>query len=133
MKMKLKRYSTNLPLLQTKLRDMQIVVQLAEGEAETVQKAQLLCTLEASISEMLEEYLMTQKELATRMEITEENVSALIKGKSPINQKHAKKLELILGLPASFWMNLQRNYEKKHDEEGNVLSNTRFYNPNDML
>lgn len=75
-----------------------------------------------SISEMLEECSMTQKELATRMEVTEKTVSALITGKVPINQEHAKKLELILGLPSSFWMNLQRNYddayyEKKYEEE----------------
>lgn len=68
-----------------------------------------------SLSEMLKEYSMTQKELAIRMGITEKTVSGLIKCKYLIHQEHAKKLELILGLPSSFWMNLKENYEKKYN------------------
>lgn len=64
-----------------------------------------------TIVEMLEELSMTQKELAARMNITEKTVVDLIKGASPITQKYAKSLEAILGLPYTFWINLQRDYD----------------------
>lgn len=64
-----------------------------------------------TILEMLDEHAMTQKELAKRMGLTEKTVCEIIKGNSPITQKHAKSLENILELPYSFWINLQRNYD----------------------
>lgn len=64
-----------------------------------------------SILEMLEVHSMTQKELATRMELTPKTVGEIIKGTSPITQKHARSLELIIGMNAGFWLSLQRNYE----------------------
>jgi len=65
---------------------------------------------------------MTQKELAARMGLTEKTVTEIVKGASPITQKHAQSLENILGLPYNFWINLQRNYDDavfalKRDEE----------------
>lgn len=74
-----------------------------------------------TIVEMLEEYSMTQKELAARMNLTEKTICEIIKGDSPITQKHAKSLETILELPFDFWLNLQRNYDdalfKKQQKE----------------
>lgn len=64
-----------------------------------------------TILEMLDEHAMTQKELAKRMNLTEKTICEIIKGNSPITQKHAKSLENILELPYNFWINLQRNYD----------------------
>lgn len=69
-----------------------------------------------SIREMLEAYGMTQKELAARMDLTEKTMTKIMKGQSPITKEHAKSLENILELPASYWLNLQRNYDDKKFE-----------------
>lgn len=71
--------------------------------------------------EVLKDFLdangMTQKELAKEMKITEKTMVQLISAKSPINQEYAYALEVIFGVPKSFWMNLQRNYDDQLAEK----------------
>ena len=66
--------------------------------------------------EILEEYLeslgMTQAELATRMGLAKKTVNEIIKAKSPITPETALKLERVLGRPAHFWNNLERQYQE---------------------
>ena len=64
-----------------------------------------------TISEMLEELSMSQKDLAARMDLSEITVSEIIQGKLTITNKYANDLEMIFGLPCSFWLHLQRTYE----------------------
>ena len=66
-----------------------------------------------TIIEMLEECSMTQKDLADRMELSEQEVVGIIQGKSPITNEYAYCLESIFGMPFSFWLSLQRNYESR--------------------
>ena len=38
-------------------------------------------------------------------------LNELIKGKAPITKETATKLEYVLGIPANFWLNLERSYQ----------------------
>ncbi len=53
---------------------------------------------------------MTQAELARRAGLTPKAISGIIKGREPITPDTALALERVLGTPASFWCNLERNY-----------------------
>lgn len=66
-----------------------------------------------TLKEMLEDKEMSQRELAIRTSVTEPYISNIVKGKKPISVSFAKKLEYALGVDASFWINLQSNYEKE--------------------
>lgn len=66
---------------------------------------------------------MNQKELATRLDITEKHLSNIINGNSPITYETALKLERVIGPSAKFWMNLESNYQliKARIEEENKM------------
>jgi HTH-type transcriptional regulator/antitoxin HigA len=66
-----------------------------------------------TLKEMLEDKEMSQRELAIRTNVKEPHISAIVKGKKPISVSFAKRLEYALGIDASFWINLQSNYEKE--------------------
>lgn len=53
---------------------------------------------------------MTQKELASRMDMKTSNLSRFLKGEN-ISPAIAAKLEIALDIPAEFWLNLQAQYE----------------------
>ena len=64
---------------------------------------------------------MTQKELANRMGRPLKTINEIVKGKAAITAETALQLERVLGVPASFWINLEKNYRealaRKRDEE----------------
>lgn len=64
-----------------------------------------------SIQETIDEIGMSQAELAERLGRSVPKLNELIKGKAPITKETATKLEYVLGVPASFWLNLERNYQ----------------------
>lgn len=79
-----------------------------------------------TIKEQLEDRGMSSKEFAARMGLSKKHVSELINGKTQLTQEVALKLSSVLGIPASFWNNLERIYreqetlvkdEKKMDNE----------------
>jgi HTH-type transcriptional regulator / antitoxin HigA len=65
--------------------------------------------------EVLEDYLddlgMTQAELADRTGLTKKTINEIIKAKTPITPETALRLEIVLGRPAHFWSNLERQYQ----------------------
>src|SRR5437879_6414316 len=63
------------------------------------------------LAEALEERSMTQVELARRMGRPLKTVNELVKGKQAITPDTAYQLELVLGVPARFWSNLQREFD----------------------
>lgn len=67
----------------------------------------------ATIKEQLEDRGMTQKEFAARMRMSEKHASELINGKVHLTPDMAERLELVLGLPASFWNGLEAIYQEK--------------------
>ena len=54
---------------------------------------------------------MIQKELATKLGITEQNLSHILKGDSPITHEISISLESAIGASAKFWKNLETNYQ----------------------
>lgn len=66
--------------------------------------------------ETLKEYLsnwnMKQKELALRLGLSNKHVNQIIKGKAPITNETALKLENVLSIPASFWLRLESKYQE---------------------
>lgn len=76
-----------------------------------------------TLQEVLEDRKMTQKELSVRTGVTEKHISEIVNGKKNISSSFAKKLEYALGIKASFWMNLQANYDQElleFEERNNV-------------
>lgn len=64
-----------------------------------------------TIADVLEDRGITQAELATRTGVTAAYVSNVIAGKKDISANFALSLEYALGVPKSFWLNLQANYD----------------------
>lgn len=85
-----------------------------------------------TISDILEDRAITQKELALRAGVSEAFLSDVIHGKKDISKGLAMGLEYALDVPSSFWLNLQANYDAElislqeettiDDAERNVFS-----------
>lgn len=67
----------------------------------------------ATIKEQLSDRDMTQKEFASRMNMSEKHISHLINGEVQLTPDMALRLEMVLGLPAHFWSNLENIYREK--------------------
>jgi HTH-type transcriptional regulator/antitoxin HigA len=64
-----------------------------------------------TIADVLEERGISQAELAVSTGVSSAYVSNIIAGKKGISSRFACALEYALGVPKSFWINLQTNYE----------------------
>lgn len=74
-------------------------------------KKSLLSCPGDTLQEHIDAIGMSQAELAERLGRSIPKLNELIKGKAPITKETATKLEYILGVPASFWLNLERQYQ----------------------
>jgi len=63
-----------------------------------------------TLTETLDSLGMSQAELALRTGLTEVSINRIIKGAQPITAETASKLELVTGVPASMWNNLEAQY-----------------------
>lgn len=65
--------------------------------------------------DILADYLanlpMTQAELADRAGLAKKTINEIVRGKAQITPETARKLEKIIGRPAHFWSNLERQYQ----------------------
>lgn len=73
-----------------------------------------------TIQDTIDEIGMSQAELAERLGRSIPKINELIKGKASITKDTAVKLEYVLGIPASFWLNLERNYQDELLEIGQL-------------
>lgn len=72
-----------------------------------------------TLKETVEFIGMSQAELSRRTGCPRKTIDQIIQGKATITPGTATKLEKVLGVPASFWINLERNYrEILPQEEG---------------
>lgn len=55
---------------------------------------------------------MSQAELSERTGRPKKTINEITKGKAPITPETALQLERVLGVPASFWNNLEKNYRE---------------------
>lgn len=67
----------------------------------------------ATILEQLKDRNMTQKQLGSFLELSDEKMSLLMKGKLELTQDIADQLEDVLGIPSLFWLNLEGMYRNK--------------------
>lgn len=67
----------------------------------------------ATIRELLGDRGMSQKEFAVRMDLSEKHISKLINGDVQLTPEVAVRLEIVLGVPAKFWNNLEAIYREK--------------------
>lgn len=67
----------------------------------------------ATIKEQLNSRGMSQKEFAVRMDMSEKHISKLINGDVQLTPEVAVRLEMVLGVPAKFWNNLEAIYREK--------------------
>jgi len=65
-----------------------------------------------TLQEILEEKGMTQDELAKRIGKTKAIINEIISDKAAITPDIALQLEMVLGIPASFWNNRDRQYQE---------------------
>jgi HTH-type transcriptional regulator/antitoxin HigA len=71
---------------------------------------------------LLEERGWTQADLATRTGFTTKHVNLLLKGKAPISEETALRLERVLGSTARFWLNLEAQYREHVARQESVKS-----------
>lgn len=67
----------------------------------------------ATIKEQLVDRAMNQKEFAVRMGMSEKHISKLVNGEVQLTMDVARRLEMVLGVPAQFWCNLESIYREK--------------------
>ncbi|MBO4692581.1 MAG: HigA family addiction module antidote protein [Bacteroidales bacterium] len=78
------------------------------------------------IKDELKSRKMTQRELATKTGLKTSVISETINGKRPISLNTALKLESVFEISASYWLNLQTQYEldKEHIEKKPAFTET---------
>lgn len=67
----------------------------------------------ATIREQLNDRKMSQKEFAVRMDMSQKHISRLINGDVQLTPDVAVRLEMVFGIPAKFWNNLEAIYREK--------------------
>ncbi len=65
-----------------------------------------------TLKEVLEHQNLKQVDFCKRLGVSEKMISQIINGLAPITPQIAFKFESVLGIPASFWINLESNYQK---------------------
>ncbi|MEW6669415.1 MAG: HigA family addiction module antitoxin [Thermodesulfobacteriota bacterium] len=66
-----------------------------------------------TLKETMEAIGMTQAELSQRTGYPRKTIKDIIHGKTAITPDTAIRLERVLGVPASFWNNLEKNYQER--------------------
>ncbi len=66
-----------------------------------------------TLSEVMHSLDMNQKDLAKRLEMTEQSLIRIFKGDQPISYTTANRLELVTRVPARFWNNLEAEYREQ--------------------
>ena len=65
----------------------------------------------STLAEKLQEMNMGSKEFAVKVNKPEKTISAILNGKGSITPEMAVNFESVLKIPASFWINRQKNYD----------------------
>ena len=61
--------------------------------------------------DILEEYGLTQGELATKLNVTRQTILDLVHERRNISTDMARRLERLTGASARYWLNLQNSYD----------------------
>lgn len=63
-----------------------------------------------TIREQLEDRGISQRNFAQKIGYTEKHISNLLNGKTELSHEAAHRLEMVLGIPATYWMSLEASY-----------------------
>ena len=74
-----------------------------------------------TLQEILDERQMSQADLALATGRPPKTIHEILEGKAPITPDTAAQLEQALGVPASFWNNLERNYQEYLVRSGGMV------------
>jgi addiction module HigA family antidote len=66
-----------------------------------------------TLRETMKSLGMNQKELAKRTNLTVQSLNRIFKGEQPITYDTASRFELVTGVPATLWNNLEAQYREK--------------------
>ncbi len=66
-----------------------------------------------TLQEVMESLDMSQKELAIRTGLTVQSLIRIFRGEQPITYESANRFELVTGMPANFWNNLEAQYQEQ--------------------
>lgn len=83
-----------------------------------------------TLVETLDSLGLSQAELALRTGLTEVSISRIAKGLQPITAETANKLELVTGVPAGMWNNLEAQYR---EQLAKIEERERFAKDRDWL
>ncbi len=78
-----------------------------------------------TLEELLEEREMTQADLAERTGRSKKLINEIIQGKAPITAETALQLELVLDVPARFWLEREQQYREslaRRDEAASLAA-----------
>lgn len=82
-----------------------------------------------TLSEQLESRGMSKNDFAVSMDMPENIIEDLLRGDIPLTSSIASRLEMVLGIPASFWLNYESLYREtlsKVNEENSFDSDIRI-------
>ncbi len=65
------------------------------------------------IGELIEDYHMTQKEFAEKLEVSPKTISELVNGEESLTNGIAQKLEKLTNISTKTWLNLQASFDRK--------------------
>jgi HTH-type transcriptional regulator / antitoxin HigA len=80
-----------------------------------------------TLEELLEERGMAQAELAERTGRSKKLINEIVQGKAPISAETALQFELVLGVPARFWLEREQQYREslaRRDEAASLAAVT---------
>ncbi|MBM4272473.1 MAG: helix-turn-helix domain-containing protein [Deltaproteobacteria bacterium] len=66
-----------------------------------------------TLQEVMTSLGMSQKEMALRTGLTVQTINRILKGDQPITYETANRLELVTGVPARYWNNLELQYQEQ--------------------
>jgi HTH-type transcriptional regulator / antitoxin HigA len=72
----------------------------------------IVCAPGETLEEILESRGMSQAELAERTGRPKKTINEIIRGKAAITPETALQLEKVLGIPATFWIAREQNYQE---------------------
>jgi HTH-type transcriptional regulator/antitoxin HigA len=65
------------------------------------------------VQEYVDLWSMTQKDFATRLELSVESLNRILNGTQPITRRTAEKLELVTKIAADTWMAMEEQYQQR--------------------
>lgn len=66
-----------------------------------------------TLQEVMASLGMSQREMAMRTGLTVQTLIRIFKGDQPISYETANRLELVTGVPARYWNNLELQYQEQ--------------------